>query len=210
MPSVKFSLEGGGPQRIEVTWSRWWKNTTVKFDGTVLGTIPHEKALKAGQGFALPIGGSLRIQLVQKWFEPELQVLHNGKPLPGSASHPAQLVNLAAGFLYCIGWWSVAVSTLAVFFKIQVLVKAGIGWASVIEGAIIVWLGRLVKRRSLPALYAAIGLVILEILGSLLGGQSGSTMVHLALLVVLFRAIPAIRQLRATETPGPHHTTSAA
>ena len=44
MPSRKFKLEAGGPERIELRWSGLFNNTEVLFDGGVVGAIPDSAA----------------------------------------------------------------------------------------------------------------------------------------------------------------------
>ncbi|MEZ4467500.1 MAG: hypothetical protein R3F43_24415 [bacterium] len=55
------------------------------FDGRPLGVIPDSKALKAGSDFALPDGSTLTVKL-KTGFQTELQVMRDGKPLPGSGA----------------------------------------------------------------------------------------------------------------------------
>jgi len=63
MPTKRFPLEPGGPDRLEIEWEGSFKNFTVSLDGVVLGSFEDYKALKAGRSFPLEEGSVVRVQL---------------------------------------------------------------------------------------------------------------------------------------------------
>jgi hypothetical protein len=203
MPSHSYSLTPGGPQRLVVSWRGVWKDVTIELDGSVVGTIPDQKALSAGQQFALPDGSSLSIQLVQKLTVPELVILHDGQPLPGSASDPQTRLRTAYGMVFLVAGLNIVLGILACVLQVEFLRSIGISVYSLVFGVVFLLLGFLVKRRSLAALVIAVLLFALDgILGavfSILQGDAPSTaglLARVALLVPMIQGISAIRQVR--------------
>ena len=95
MPSRKFSLDPGAPKRVEISWKGFWREVTVKLDGTVVGTIANKKELMEGRQFRLSDGSFLGVQLAKTFLSIKLVVTRNGQPLPGSDSDPGQQLKLA-------------------------------------------------------------------------------------------------------------------
>ena len=102
IPKQSYSLEEKGPKRLEVSWKGIWKKFTVTLDGNVIGTMEGQKEINKGREYPLPDGSLLKVQLVQKLAAVELQVLRNGKPLPGSASDPEQRFKTAYQIIFFI------------------------------------------------------------------------------------------------------------
>ena len=151
MPSAKYALEKDGPKRIEVSWKGMWKEFTVRFDGRKVGTIADSKELKAGRVFLLPDGSGLKVQLVQRFIQPELQLLRNGRPLPGSASDPEARLKLAYGMVLFVGGLNVVLGLVAELGQVAFLQGIGLGIGSIIFGLLFIGLALLVKRRSAVA-----------------------------------------------------------
>jgi hypothetical protein len=203
MPKQLYSLDPGGEKRLEVSWKAFWKDVTVSMDGAVLGVIPNQKALSAGQDFRLIDGAILKVQLVSKFTGTELRVLRNGQPLPGSASDPETRVKTAAGVVYFVAGLNLLLGIAAVVFQIQLLKQMGIGLFSILYGLVFVVLAFFVSRRSNLALILAIIILALDaLLGvylAITGDYTPSTagfLARIVLMIPMFQGVGAIRQLK--------------
>jgi len=203
MPSAKFSLETGGPKRIEITWRMGWKDIVVQFDGEEVGRIPSRTELKQGRSFTLPDGSELHVRLKESFGNVELQVSRDGRPLPGSASDPAQRLKAAGYIIYFIAALSGVVGAVAMIFQVEFLEAAGIGWTSLVGAAVYGLLGFFTLRKSKPALMLAIAIFILDGLAGLVMGISakgsppiGMIFVRVFLVMAMIRGVPAIDELK--------------
>ena len=202
MPTQRYALESGGDKRLEVSWKGMWKNFTITLGGNVVGTIAGQKELKAGQDFELPDGSVLHVQLVQKFSSTELQTLRDGEPLPGSASDPEQQLKAAYGIIFFVAGLNIVLGAIAALFEVEFLYAIGIGWSSIIFGAIFLVLGFFVKRESVAALILAIAIFALDgIVGFFLAvGQgampTGGIVARIILLIPMVQGVGAIRTIK--------------
>src|SRR5439155_14599717 len=114
MQKKSYALEKGGSKRLELSWSGMWKNFTICLDGNQIGSVASKKELTAGREFLLGDGSTLRVQLGKTFLiAPELQVLRDGKPLPGSASDPAQQLGVSYGTIFFVGGISILLGLVA-------------------------------------------------------------------------------------------------
>jgi hypothetical protein len=203
MPKQQLALEAGGAKRLEISWGMNFKNVSVKLDGREVGTIPDQKALKEGRSFTLDDGSSLQVQLVRSAMSQVLQVLRNGKPLPGSATDPEKKLSTAYTIIFFVGGLSLVIGLLAEIANVDFLRSLGAGWFTVVVGVIFIGLGFLVKRRIILALYAAIVLYALD-LGLLVmtavsvpGGRPpvSGIVLHVIFLIFMYQGVGALQEL---------------
>lgn len=209
MPTRKFSLDPGGPKRVEISWRSFWKEITVRLDGYVVGTLPNKKALLQGGRFALPDGSYLDVQLARTFASVQLRVTRNGQPLPGSDSHPSQRLKMAYGVIFFIAGLNIVLGLIAVLTDTQFLTgRYGIDWTTIVFGVVFLLLGFLVKGRSMVALAIAIALFIASgiwavyLVGQALPHEStpvGGIFMRVFLLVPMFQGFRAIQDLEASE-----------
>ncbi len=95
LPERRFALVRGGPKRLTVAWRFYHRHTTLTLDGVLIGAFPGFKELRRGGMFSLPDGSMLTIRMPPNWFWVGLELLRNGKPLPGSDTDPMQILRLA-------------------------------------------------------------------------------------------------------------------
>jgi hypothetical protein len=166
MPTRKYALTKGGPLRLEIltkgTWKDSWKDVSVRLDGNEIGTIATKKLLKEGREFYLEDGSILKLRLVTRLFHlydaSEIQVTLNGEPLP-----EANLNSLifAYGVIFFIGGGQLIIGSLG-FIMLLSGVKMAVPSPMIgmifllISGVIFLWLGSLVKRKSMIALITAV------------------------------------------------------
>ena len=206
MPSRSFALETGGPKRLVISWKGLWKNINVTLDGKVLGTIADQKELKAGRGFQLPDNSILQVQLVKKAMASELQVLRDGRPLPGSDSDPAQRLSVAYGMIFFIAGLNIILGLIAVLGEVDFLTnQIGIDWTTIAFGLVFLLLGFLVRAGSIVALGVAVVLFILSGIWSAVVMASqmpratppvGALVARVFLLIPMIQGFGAIRALK--------------
>lgn len=186
MPAKKYALEPGGRQRLVLCWRGSWKCLTVWLDGQEVGTLPDQRALRAGQSFFLDDGSNLHVQLVQNFLTPELRLVRNGRPLPGSPSDPAERLHVAYAALFLVAGWHLAIGILAELYGSDALARLGIGGSCLAVGMLFLVLGLMVRRRSTRALFAAMVLYGLEALASVMVAASRGGGISAGGLLVLF------------------------
>lgn len=203
MPKQQFALEKDGPKRLEISWGLGWRNFTVKLDGEPIGKIEGgQKTLKAGQTFNLPDGSEINIKL-KTGLATELQVLRDGKPLPGSASDPRKKLAGAAGLIIFLGVLNIVLGLAASLFNVAFLQGLGLGWSSAIFGLILGGLGLLVRQENLIALWAAIILFALDAIFGLItavgvgASPISGLIVRVFFLAAMYQGVGAIKELRA-------------
>lgn len=203
MPTKKFALEKGGPERLEVEWRGNFKDLEVRLDGVLLGSFDNAKALKTGGSFSLEDGSTLEVKLATTVLVPELTLTRNGVPLPGSAANPEQRVQAAAGMIFFVSGVNAVLGLLAGAFNIYFLQSMGLGLGSMVAGAVYGILGYFVRQRSMVALSLAVGLFVLDglfLVASRSGsGSTGGLVARVFLLVPMLMGFPALRALQAEE-----------
>lgn len=198
-----FALEPGGPKRLQVSWGLAWKEFTVRLDGQVVGTIPTQKELWAGREFALPDGSTLSVRLAQQALTPVLELRRNGAPLPGSGTDPGQQVRTAAGIVYFLAGFNIVIGIVALIWRIEFLLRLGVGVPSIVFGLVFAVLGFFVQRRSALALGTAMALLIVDMILSLAGTEQGRSsppvaglVLRILFLIWMWQGFAAMRALR--------------
>jgi hypothetical protein len=206
MPTKSFALEKGGPERVEVQWRGNFKDFEVRLDGNLIGSFENAKELKTGKTFPLEDGSRLEVGLKPTGLGvPELTLLRNGQPLPGSATDPAQRVGAAAGMIFVVAGLNAILGLVALAFNVQFLQSLGIGGASIFVGAIYGVLGYFVKRQSFVALALAVGLFVLDGLALLFNVPPGGTppiggiLARFFFLIPMVMGFPALKALQEEE-----------
>lgn len=204
MPKQSFALEAGGEKRLEVSWKGLYKDVTVSLDGNLVGVIPNQKALSAGQEFLLTDGSTIKVQLVSKLTSTELQILRNGQPLPGSSSDPQTRFKTAYGIVYFVAGLNLVLGLVSFLFDVEFLQQVGIGFGSIIFGLAFLALGFFVQRKSSLALILAIVVFALDgILGVVFAASQGYTpgaggiIARIFLLIPMVQGVGAIKALKS-------------
>jgi hypothetical protein len=208
MPSRKYALAEGGPERLELRWKWNWSQMVVILDGQQIAG-PFSKSELERQAIAtLPDGSVLGLMLDKTMHAAELHVHLNGTPLPGSASHPGTRLKGAYGAILFIAGINIVLGIGAMTLGWQTLTDIGGGVGSIVYGAVFLVLGLLVMlRHSRIALGIALALFLVDtglVLFSALAA-SGAPQIHgvvMRVLIVAFmwRGFEAINDLRERET----------
>jgi hypothetical protein len=198
VPKQSFAFEPGGEKRLVIEWKGMFKDLTIKVDGVQVGLIPDQKALVAGKEIRIKDGSKISVQLVSSFSGSELQVLRNGKPLPGSESSPEARVRTAAYVLYFLAALGVVAGMVSLFYESRILGILGVGWYNILFGAVYLILGLLVSRNSIGALVLAVLVFSGDALSSiLLGAAKGYEPSVYGLLMRVFFLIPLVQGSRA-------------
>lgn len=203
MPKKSYALEPGGPKRLEVSWKGFFKNTTITLDGIVLGVVSDHMALRTPQEFKLIDGSLLKVQLVQNLSGAELQVSHNGAPLPGSASNPEMRLKTAGGIIFFIAGLNLLLGILGLVTQSELLANMGIGWYSLIFGGFFLVMGFMVMKRSKLALILSLVVFSLDTLIGIIGSVAmggapaiGGLILRVLLIIPMVQGIGAITELK--------------
>lgn len=207
MPTKRYALRAGEPPRLEIRWTqrgRWWKDLIVRLDGAEVGTVATGKELQAGASFSLADGSNLHVRQAQKFLAVELQVLRDGRPVPGSATDPATQVRGAAQCLFAIAGMSIGLGLLAQALHWQAMLARGVGYGAAVEGLIFLVLGCFVWRGSRPALLAGVTLLVLDTAVSLMaspvtGRPPSGLILRVYFLALMIRGLGAMRALKRGE-----------
>ena len=163
-----------------------------------MGVVPGQRELSAGQDFALQDGSTLHVQLVRTAMNPELRVLRDGQPLPGTASDPETRLRNAFGIVFLIAGLNLVLGILAVLFRLPFLEELGMGVPSVVLGLIYLVLGFFARRRSAVALIIAILLFAVDgVLGVVFAVSAGASPSIGGILVRAFLLIPMVQGVGA-------------
>lgn len=182
-----FALERGGPKRIRLRWGLFYRRFTVALEGGPTWELPRDQ-LRQGRSLALPDGSSLFVRQVRRrWYSialrDELQVEHDGVPVPGSDGEPRTLGRRAGTGIIILAllrlWvlWSLA-GALSLMQR-----------AAVAENLVLFALGVCCSLGFRLAAALAAGLLALELVWSVVFVQIPSYAVVQALIAfALFRA----------------------
>ncbi|MBN2002272.1 MAG: hypothetical protein JXA21_02850 [Anaerolineae bacterium] len=198
MPKRLYALEPGGKKRLEISWKAMQQQFTVSLDGNQIGVIPDQKALIRGQEMTLPDRSTLKIQLVSRLMDSELQILRDGRPLPGSGSDPETKWKAAYGIVYLVAGLNLVLGILVTFFNIEFLQGIGISIGSVIFGVILAVLGFFTQRKSTVALILAVVIFTIDGIGGfIISASQGSSASASGLVARIFLILPMIQGIKA-------------
>ena len=203
MQKLTYALEPNGPKRLEVSWKAMWKAFTVKVDDRVVGRASGQKELREGKRFRLKDGSYLSVKLVNKLTGVDLEILHDGQPLPGTSADPATRLKNAYRTVFLVAGLNTVLGLVAVLLEAPFLQALGIGFYSILFGLVFVVLGFLVRKGSQFALILAIAIFALDgILGFVLMSAEGVTpspgglLGRILLMITMIQWISAIRALK--------------
>jgi hypothetical protein len=202
MPQQLLSLEPGKKQRLKLEWGGYYREFKVILDGREIGRIEGgQKALKEGHEFTLPDGSTLAVKLNQTTLIDELQVLRDGKPLPGSAADPLNKVRAAITTISLWGMIDLALGALGLLLAGTFITSLGFGAHSLAFGVGLVAAAYFVGGGALWAMVAALLLYVADsVTGFWLSSQAGIRPNSAAILARILFLAPIVRGLGALRT----------
>jgi hypothetical protein len=207
MAKLSFALEKGQPKRLEVDVKYGFKEATVKFDGIQLLTIPDKQSLLRGVDALLPDNSTVHIQLQPGFAQNRILVTRNGEPLPGSGGDPQTTLKTAYGIIYVVAGFGMIAGILALVLNNSFLYDLGLGWGTLIMGAIFAVLGFFTQRKSKAALIIAIVLYGVDAITGLvlnaMAGASFSTASLVTKIIFIGFMIPGVRAIDELKKANP-------
>lgn len=205
MPKKTFYLDTAKTESIEISWGFNWKNFCVAKNKEIIGNFENKQELQKGKLFTLANNNTISAQLKKTKLGPELEILYNGKPVPGSATDPHFQVKTAFILLLVIGILNIVVGVITELGDVQMLKQLGAGLGIIIVGAIYIILAFLVKQKhSLTALYMGIVLLALDVILIIIYGAETNRIpvygiiLKICFIVYLMKAIKAIKTIKSS------------
>jgi hypothetical protein len=204
MPTKTFYLDKESTEPIIVSHGFNWRNLTIKKDGELIGEVENVKILQEGRSFHLPDGRVISIKLIKKLgIIQELEILLDNTPILGSGTEPNQQVKQVYHLLLFVAAFNTLLGLAAELAHVDFLKSIGLGYGTVVIGIINAVLAYFIKfKHSLAALYIAIGLMVTDIILTLIfaaesgGNPTSGLMIKGIFTYILFNGIPALRKLR--------------
>lgn len=202
MPTKTYSLSSNEPETLAVTWQGAWKKTRVEHAGALVLEFDSQKDLKAGREVTLHDGRTLRAQLTSRLMGSQFNLTVDGNPIPGSPGDPAVQLKGAYEIIFFVAGLSAGLGLIAQLFDISFLKSLGLGWASILFGAVYAVLGYFTKQQSRVALAIAVILFTLDTIALFIptAGEFnppiGAVFVRLFFLAGMAKGFPAIQELR--------------
>lgn len=208
MPAKTYYLDAAHTDAITAEWGFFlYRNFTVRYADTVIPATDPDAKITQGRHYRLPDGRVFSAQLKENTYPQQLELLIDGKPVPGSGTHPQEQLKQAWYTLLVLGVLNIGLGLFTEFGQVEVLRELGLGWGSLVEGVAFVALGWLgYYRRSVPAFTIAFVLLVLDGIVSI--GTAvvtshapalGGLFMRLFFCLVVFRGLKAARQLRVRE-----------
>jgi hypothetical protein len=208
MQKLHLKLATGEP--LKISWRRGWRNMHVAVNEAEIGIVADKPSLKQGRDFTLPDGSKLTVRLGRLYGLPQLEVLHNGKPVAGSATDPHRQLMLSWRF-------TVAGGVLALLYGMQSMVQPDGGFISSHSSVMIglgvtqIVLGLFVRVRSINALFLAMAVHSIGLTFMIVEGMPGNldvsplhpfeVLLGGAILLGMMMGLSAISKLRAEDKP---------
>lgn len=193
MAKQLLSTRRGAPRDLELSYGWGYRNLEVRQRGRLLGTIASRTELTEGRTFTLDDRSTLSVKLVgPTWLAPELEVLRNGVPLPGSATDPLKRLNSASNVVFLVAGLSLLIALL----RWGSAPDEALGMA--MYGALFLLLGFFTRKGSLAAAVTALALYLIDAIGGLALGvvAPGAIVIRGLISLMLVRGIAGIRECR--------------
>ncbi|MGI4883552.1 MAG: hypothetical protein ACRYFR_01175 [Janthinobacterium lividum] len=204
MPKKTYYLDEARTEPITVQWGMAYRNFILSYQGEPVAPAEYGPSLTEGYRYDLPGGRRLSAQLMRNAGLQEVELLLNGQPLPGSATHPLERIKQAWYALLLVGVFSTALVVAAQYANIDALAPLHFGWPAVLENLLLVGLGWWgYRRHAAVAFYLALGLLVLDWVVMVVSltqagnfGGVGSIFLRFVICVFVFRGAQAAQALK--------------
>lgn len=202
MPRKQYYLDTDKTESLTTEWNGYYKNFKVSFKNAEVLNFENSKALEIGSEYRIDENRLLTVRLVKKKYTgfENLEILVNNEPVKGSPTDPFETVKGVWELLFVIAGLNLIAGLIAELFSIEFLLNYGLGVGTIIAGLIYAILGFLVKlKNSMIALIFSILLMAADAILSLASMASGSAtgfMIKLIFILLLWRGIGAIREIK--------------
>ncbi len=163
MTVQQYALEAGAPPRLELEWGSYMRDFQIRLDGEEIGRITTGKrSLRQPHFFALPDGSKLSIRLNESGLTEELELLRDGKPLPGSATDPFTKFSAAIRSSFFWGIALILIGFAAALTGSNIFRQLVFAPSSAIFGLLLIGIAYWMSRQSLLAGILAAVVVLAE------------------------------------------------
>ncbi len=159
---MKYSLEKGGPKKLELSWKGKFEELTVYLDGHKIGKFTDQEHQQVGQEFILPDGSCLKIQRTGTGIFSFPQIYLNGHLLPTAGPGPRQRLKMSYQVVFIIAGINIFAGLYWILLKESIGNLPIGGWRSMVAGLLFGILGIFILRKSIIALSIATGLFFLD------------------------------------------------
>lgn len=115
MPTKTFYLDGARTEPLTAQWGLFFRNFTVSYAGTTVAPTNPEATLAQGRQCHLPDGRVFSAQHKQSTYPQELELLIDGRPVPGSGTHPIRRIKQAWYALLVLGILNIGLGLVTEF-----------------------------------------------------------------------------------------------
>jgi hypothetical protein len=201
MTTQKYAIEVGAPPRLELEWESYMRDFQVRFDGEEIGRITTGKrSLREPHLFTLPDGSELSIRLHESGLTEELELLRDGRPLPGSAADPFTKFSAAIRTSFFWGVVLIFVGIAAAISNSNLIRELVFAPSSAVFGLILIGLAYWMSRQSVVAGMLAAAVVLAEfILCLTLNIDAGTPVNVLTTIGIVLRVaffVPIVQGIR--------------
>ncbi len=206
MTTQQYALNAGEKPRLELEWESYMRDFQVRFDGVEIGRITTGKrSLREPHLFTLPDGSELSIRLSESGLTEELELLRDGKPLPGSSADPFTKFSAAIRSSFFWGVILVFIGLAAALTDATIIRQLVFSPSSAIFGLILIFSAYWMSRQSVWAGIMAAVIVLAEFILCLVLNIGAGTHVNVlttigivlrvAFFVPIFQGIRPMRNL---------------
>jgi hypothetical protein len=212
MPTRAYPIEDGGEKRLELSWERGYRDLVVRYDGAEVGREPGGVAvLRGGKRFTLPDGNKLDVFHTSASGGSGLQLLVNGRHIPGSVGGPLFKLRNASWALYILGGINIVFGVVltVVLANSDMGEVLGFSWVTVALGALLIVLGYFVSKRSMLALVVGAGIILvdtgllvynlLQLGGGIRPANISGLVLRAVFLVFVFQGFGALNELQQSQ-----------
>jgi len=205
MPAVTYYLDQAKTNPLKFEWKAGWKNFTITHNNHQVGVIDDVNELKEGKSFKLTNGQTVSAKLNMVFAViPELELLLDNKPVPGSPTDPAAIVKQGQIALIVIGAINIILGALAMGARIDILTGLGVGPATIVIGALFLALAFWGKQKNsatafmigLALMAADIVLTFMAAADSRGSSPTSGIVVKIIICLLLYKAAQAAKKLK--------------
>lgn len=209
MPAVTYYLDQAKTNPLKFEWKAGWKNFTITNNNHQVGVINDMNELKQGKSFKLASGQTVSAKLnMVLGVIPELELLLDNKPVPGSPTDPVAIVKQGHIALLAIGALNIFLGVLVMTIKIDFLRDLGVGTVTIVIGALFLALGFWGKQKNSEiAFMIGLALMAADIVLSFIAAaeSNGSSptsgiVVKIIICILLYKAAQAAKKLKAEKS----------
>lgn len=195
-----FYLDEERKQCLSASWNQDWSNFRLVFQEGVICSFATRKELVAGRQFVMPDGHLLSVRL-KRGFRPELELLHDGLPLPGKSENPLGQQKTVWQLALFMGVLNITAGAAAAGTDADILLSIGFGYGSIALGVaylLVAWAARRFATFAVSAIAAVLlaDMALLFVFTAMREGPSSPVSGMLLKLFLVYAFLKGIRDMK--------------